>query len=75
MIGKLGSERKLDQKYQSKYVLSLNYLKRREKVSDKTLDQDEAHEEDYEFREISHFYGRDDLKGKYANFLIQLTKV
>lgn len=35
---------------------------RREKAGGKVLEQDEAQEEDYEFREISHFYGRDDLK-------------
>jgi hypothetical protein len=29
----------------------------------KPLEDDEAQEEDYEFREIAHFYGRDDLKG------------
>ena len=75
MIGKLGFERKLDRKYVSKYILSLSCYKRRERTSDKTLDQDEAHEEDYEFKEISHFYGRDDLKGKYTDCLIYLTKL
>jgi len=35
---------------------------RREKQNLKPLEQDEAHEEDCEFREISHFYARDDLK-------------
>jgi len=36
---------------------------KRENKAGKQLDEDEAHEEDYEFKEASHFYARDDLKG------------
>jgi len=38
----------------------------REKLGGKSLEEDEAQEEDYEYVEISKIYGHDDLKGKIS---------